>query len=302
MNATTAYTYTAADINTAFNKISATLFAGKTAETIPRMLMTAGVQASGKTYLLEKSLLTSGRYDNYVRLYKPEYREEHPQYRQMVELGKLHAYEYTEAFVRAVCARIFEEAFRRKLDIILECAFDSIDFAALPMAAATNGYQLEIHIVACGHAFAFLSNVKRGLRSLEKSELERFVRSSDLKTSLNNSHAVIFQLESAAKTVEGSQIFLYERGLGVLKERALRGHSTCKRNTQGTLELTSTGQGYDYASYESIASNTINSLAERDEMIKECHLALQKTAQYADQIPAFVYNALYSRIIKYANR
>jgi hypothetical protein len=37
-------------------------------------------------------------------------------------------------------------------------------------------------------------------------------------------------------------------------------------------------------------------------MIKECHLALQTTAQYADQIPAFVYNALYSRIIKYANR
>lgn len=302
MNATTAYTYTAADVNTAFNKISATLFAGKTAETLPRMLMTAGVQASGKTYLLENTLLTSGRYDNYVRLYKPEYREEHPQYRQMVELGKLHAYEHTEAFVRAVCARIFEEAFRRKLDIILECAFDSIDFAALPMAAAANGYQLEIHIVACGHAFAFLSNVKRGLRSLEKSELERFVRSSDLKTSLNNSHAVIFQLESAAKTVEGSQIFLYERGLGALKDRALRGHSICTRNTQGTLELTSTGQGYDYASYESIASNTINSLAERDEMIEECHLALQKTAQYADQIPAFVYNALYSRIIKYANR
>jgi len=302
MNATTAYTYTAADVNTAFNKISATLFAGKTAEAIPRMLITAGLQASGKTYLLEKSLLTSGRYDNYVRLYIPEYREEHPQYSQMVELGKLHAYEHTEAFVRAVCAKIFEEAFRRKLNIILECAFDSIDFAALPMAAATKGYQLEIHIVACSHAFAFLSNVKRGLRSLEKSELERFVRSSDLKTSLNNSHAVIFQLESAAKAVEGSQIFLYERGLGALKDRAMRGHSTCTRNAKGTLELTATGQGYDYATYQSIASNTINSFAERDEMIKECHLALQKTVQYADQVPAFVYNALHSRIIKYANR
>lgn len=93
----------------------------------------------------------------------------------------------------------FEEAFRRKLDIIIECAFDSIEFAVLPSAATASGYQLEAHIVACGHAFAFLSNVKRGLKSLEKSELERFVRSSDLKTSMNNAHAVICQLEDAAK-------------------------------------------------------------------------------------------------------
>ncbi|MGB8922638.1 MAG: zeta toxin family protein [Pseudomonas sp.] len=302
MTVTTAYTYSPADVIQAFNKISATLFSGKTAETIPRMLITAGVQASGKTYLLEKSLLTSGQYANYVRLYKPEYREEHPQYAQMVKLGKLHAYEHSEDFVREVCGKLFEEAFRRKLDIIIECAFDSIEFAALPSAATASGYQLEAHIVACGHAFAFLSNVKRGLKSLEKSELERFVRSSDLKTSMNNAHAVICQLEDAAKTVEGSQIYLYERGLGALKERVLRGHSTCTRNAQGALELTSTGQPYSYDTYESIASNTVNSLAERDEMIKECHLALQKTAQYAEQIPEFVYNALYSRIVKYVNR
>ncbi|MHA3738824.1 zeta toxin family protein [Pseudomonas sp. Eth.TT006] len=302
MTATTAYTHSAADVTQAFNTISATVFAGKTAEATPRMLITAGVQASGKTYLLEKNLLTSGRYANYVRLYKPEYREQHPQYAQMAEQGNLHAYEHTETFVREVCGRLFEEAFRRKLDIIIECAFDSVEFATLPGAATASGYQLETHIVACGHAFAFLSNIKRGLKSLQASQLERFVRSADLKASMNNAHAVIFELENATKTVEGSQIYLYERGLGALKERVLRGHSTCTRNAQGGLELTSTGQPYSYEMYESIASNAVNSLAERDEMVRECHLALQKTAHYAEQIPEFVYNALYSRIVKYVNR
>jgi hypothetical protein len=65
--------------------------------------------------------------------------------------------------------------------------------------------------VACSHAFAFISNIKRALKSLEKQELERFVRSSELKSSMNNSHAVIVQTEAAAATVEGSQIYLYER-------------------------------------------------------------------------------------------
>jgi hypothetical protein len=299
---TTHYAYTPAQVSQAFSEISTTLFAGKTAQKTPRMLITAGVPASGKTYLLEKSLLPSRRYDNHVRLYQPEYREKHPQYAEMIKLGALHAYEHTEDFVREVCGKIFEEAFLRKLDIIMECAFDSIGFAALPAAAATKGYQLEVHVVACSHAFAFISNIKRALKSLEKQELERFVRSSELKSSMNNSHAVIVQTEAAAATVEGSQIYLYERGLGALKERTLRGHSICVRNEAGNLEMTSTDQPYDYGTYERIVSDSINSLAERDEMIRECHLALLKTGQFSAQVPDFVYNALYARIAKYVNR
>ncbi|MFJ2709456.1 zeta toxin family protein [Pseudomonas sp. NPDC087346] len=302
MTITTNYAYSPEQVTQAFTEISTTLFANKTAHTTPRMLITAGVQASGKTYLLEKSLLLSRSYDGYVRLYQPEYREKHPQYAEMIKHGALHAYEHTEAFVREVCGKIFEEAFQRKLDIIMECAFDSIGFAALPSAAAAKGYQLEVHVVACSHAFAFISNVKRALKSLEKQELERFVRSSELKSSMNNSHAVLTQFEAAANTVEGSQIFLYERGLGELKERTLRGHSTCVRNSAGNLELTSTDQPYAYGTYERIVSDSINSLAERDEMIRECHLALMKTGQFADQVPDFVYNALYARIVKYVNR
>jgi hypothetical protein len=65
-----------------------------------------------------------------------------------------------------------------------------------------------------------------------------------------------------------------------LKERTLRGHSICVRNEAGNLEMTSTDQPYDYGTYERIVSDSINSLAERDEMIRECHLALLKTGQF----------------------
>jgi hypothetical protein len=128
---TATYHYTPAQLSAVFNEISATLFAGIISETRPKLLITAGVQSSGKTWLLEKTLLPSGQYNNYVRLYLPEYRSKHPQYQDMLKLGVLHAYEQTETFIRELCGKIFEKAFAEKLNIILECAFDSIDFATL---------------------------------------------------------------------------------------------------------------------------------------------------------------------------
>ncbi|WP_309295555.1 zeta toxin family protein [Pseudomonas paraglycinae] len=180
------YTYTPEQVTAAFDTLSPTLFSAVTAETTPRMLVTAGVQSSGKTYLLEKSLLPSGRYQNHVRLYLPQYRERHPQYEEMIKIGVLHAYEHTETFVRDLCQKIFARAFREKLNIILECAFDTIEFAALPEYAASAGYQLEVHVVACNYPFAFISGVQRVFKSLEKGELERFVKPSALKSSLGN--------------------------------------------------------------------------------------------------------------------
>ena len=72
------YNYSSDDVIKAFDEIHPTLFVGKTAEAIPKLLITAGVEGSGKTYLLEKSLLPSGNYGNYIRLYLPEYRKKHP--------------------------------------------------------------------------------------------------------------------------------------------------------------------------------------------------------------------------------
>ena len=87
MTHTATYHYTPAQLSAAFNEISATLFAGIIPETRPKLLITAGVQSSGKTWLLEKTLLPSGQYNNYVRLYLPEYRSKHPQYQDMLKLG-----------------------------------------------------------------------------------------------------------------------------------------------------------------------------------------------------------------------
>ena len=169
------YAYTPEQVTAAFNEIKATLFRGITAQATPKILIVAGLQGSGKTYLLEKSLLPSKRYECFVRLYLPEYRQKHPQYAEMIKLGVLHAYEHTEAFVREVCAKIFTEAFTLKYNIIMECAFDSLDFAAFPPLATAAGYQFETHIVGCNQAFAHVSSIKRALNSLEKQELERFV-------------------------------------------------------------------------------------------------------------------------------
>lgn len=54
MSAAPNYTYTQEQVTAAFDEIKATLFSGITAEATPKMLIAAGLQGSGKTYLLEK--------------------------------------------------------------------------------------------------------------------------------------------------------------------------------------------------------------------------------------------------------
>ncbi|WP_448107843.1 zeta toxin family protein [Pseudomonas azerbaijanoccidentalis] len=296
------YTYTEADVTKAFDDITATLFSGKTAETPPKLLITAGLQSSGKTFLLENTLLPSGRYDNYVRLYLPAYREKHPQYTDMINLGVLHAYAHTEDFVRELGTKIFTEVLARKYNIIMECAFDSIDFAEIGSYAIPAGYQLEAHIVGCNQAFAHLSSIKRALKSLKEKKLERFVSHSALESSMSNAQAIILAFEKLAKAISGSQLYLYERGLGALKERTLRGHSVYTKAANGDLAITSTGAPYSYSAYSAIINNHIYAMEERDEMVKECHLALLKAGTYDKEVPDFVFNDLYTYIIKHVYR
>lgn len=295
------YAYTPEQVTTAFTGITDTLFNGITVESVPKMLIVAGSQGSGKTYLLEKSLLPSQRYDNHVRLYLPEYREKHPHYAEMIKHGVLHTYEHTEAFVREVCSKIFAEAFRKKYNIIMECAFDSIDFAAFPAMAAAAGYQLETHIIACKKEFAHLSSIKRALRSLEKQELERFVTLSALNASLGNAQPTLLAIETTAKAVSGSQIYLYERGFGPLKERILRTQSTYTLDPDGTLLIAGPKVVYANA-FEIITNNRLHLIGDREEMVKECHLTPLKTKPHAEHVPDSVYNDLYAYILKYVYR
>jgi len=301
MSPTLNYAYTPAQVTAAYDEIIATLLKGITAETVPRMLITAGSQGSGKTYLLEKTLLPTGRYDNYVRLYLPEYREKHPHYARMIKHGVLHAYEHTEAFAREIGTKVFEKAFQCKYNIIMECAFDSLDFATFPPAATAAGYQFETHLIACKKTFAHLSSIKRALKSLEKQEMERFVPLSALNASLGNAQATIHAFETAAKAVSGSRIFLYERGFGPLKERILRAQSTYTRGSDDAVVIT--GPKVAYASvFESIVNNRLHLIGDREEMVKECHLALSKAQMHPEHVPEAVFNDLYAYILRYVYR
>ena len=302
MSAAPNYTYTPENVTAAFDEIKATLFSGITADATPKILVVAGLQGSGKTYLLEKTLLPSDRYKNYVRLYLPEYRKKHPQYAEMIKRGVLHAYEHTEAFVRDVSAKIFTQAFTDKLNIIMECAFDSIDFAAFPPTATAVGYQFEIHIVGCTQVFAHLSSIKRALKSLENQEMERFLTVSKLDASMRFAQAIILAFETAAKAISGSQIFVYERGFGVLNERTLRAQSTYIKAGDGTVSTTTTLRDFAHSVYFNIIDNHVYTMSDRDEVIKECHLALLKTASHTSFVPSFVYNDLYTCIVKYVYR
>ncbi|KAA0955013.1 zeta toxin family protein [Pseudomonas sp. ANT_H12B] len=293
------YAYTPEDVTAAFDDISPILFDGKTVESIPRLLITAGLQSSGKTYLLENSLLPSGRYSNHVRLYLPQYREKHPQYAEMIKLGVLHAYKHTEAFVRAVSGKVFEAALAGKFNIIMECAFDDIAFAELATFAA--GYQLEAYVVGCNQAFAHLSSIKRALKNLDEKKLERFVSYSALQTSMNNAPQILLAMETLAKSVNGSRIVLFERGFGTLNERVVRAHSTYNQDANGKLTISATETPYTYSAYEAVINNQL-SMSERDEIVKVCHLELLAIEPHALQVPDFVYSDLYAYIVKFAYR
>ncbi|SDP01528.1 Zeta toxin [Pseudomonas arsenicoxydans] len=300
MSVTPSYTYTPEQVTAAFNEIKATLFRGITAEQTPKILVVAGLQGAGKTFLLEKHLLPSKRYDKYVRLYLPEYRRKHPQYAEMIKLGVLHAYEHTQAFVEEVSEKIFTEAFTLKYNIIMECAFDRITFATFPPLATAAGYQFETHIVGCTREFAHVSSIKRALKSLENQELERFVSYAVLDASMSLAHAIILACEVASKAVDGSQITLYERGPGSLKERVQRAHFTYpKADTPAPTPSTAPTPNSTYAN---IINNHVCTPRERDEMVKDCHLALLKAQTYDQLVPAVVYNDLYSYIVKYVYR
>ncbi|WP_160108594.1 zeta toxin family protein [Pseudomonas izuensis] len=302
MSQTSKYTYTADQVTAAFSEISATLFNGKTVEPIPKLLAVVGLESSGKTYLLEKNLLPTQRYTNYVRLYLPQYRKKHPQYEEMIKEGVLHAYEHTESFVREVCRMIFTKAFTGKYNIIMESAFDTIDLVSFPPLATASGYQFETHIVGCTQEFAHVSSFKRALKSLENNEMERFLSVSKLDASMSHAKAILVALENAAKAISGSRINLYERGFGALKERTQVAQSTYSKAADGKVTTTTTKVDFSYDAYSSIIENHVFAVSDRNEMIKECQLALFQAAIHAEKVPDFVYNELNAYIVKYVNR
>ncbi|WP_347900929.1 zeta toxin family protein [Pseudomonas purpurea] len=315
------YSYTDAEVHEAFLAISAGLFSCKVISTDPKMLIVAGIQGSGKTYLLEESLLKTGRYANYIRLYLPEYRKKHPHYAQMEPKGVLHVYEHTEGFVRAVCAKIFGKAYGEQYSIIMESALDTADFAAFPPLAVAAGYQFEVHVVACKKEFTHLSTITRGLHSLKDKQLERFLKASELDASLGNAQVVLDAFENACAQKIGAEITLYERGFGELKARKVVCRSLCDAvgkltpqsvvdrkgvtlaaadNTVAIERAPGTVARTCHAAYTTLVNAEISLRRDRREMVWDCQLALLDAPRlHNPQVPGFVYTDLVSYVFKH---
>ncbi|MFV3291856.1 zeta toxin family protein [Pseudomonas sp. NY11955] len=246
----TLYPFTDNDVDDAFAQLDKTLFDkareadGPERDPTPKMLIVAGAQGSGKTYLLEKQLLPSGRYEHFVRLYLPAFRELHPHYAEMSEQGVLHVYEHTEAFIWALSGKVFAYAFANRYNIIMETALDDQAFAAFPPAAVEAGYRFELHMIACKEAFSHWSTLDRGVKSVAKGELERFLPLSKIEASQANAKAILSAFENACIQAPGSQLTLYERGFETDQQSKVLCHSTCDAYGELTPQEDYAGQPF----------------------------------------------------------
>ncbi|CAM3696509.1 hypothetical protein CCOS865_00769 [Pseudomonas reidholzensis] len=320
------YPYTADDVDRAYAQLETELF-NKTRDhdpddyqlPSPTVLFVAGAQGSGKTYLLEKKLLPSGRYENYVRLYLPEFRELHPHYAQMSEHGVLHVYEHTEAFIKALSGKVYTYAFANRYNIIMECALDDPQFAGFPPAAALDGYRFEVHLIACQKEFSHWGTLDRVVKSIARDELERVVSLAQIEAVLGNAMAILVALEKACTEKVGSAITLYLRGLDTDKQSKALCHSRC--DVYGTLtpQADYDGQAFfqtgypggafqlvghtlsngTYTQYARVVHAELTDDALRQKMVQACSATLEKASLLGARVPEEVFEALKAYQEKY---
>lgn len=327
MTSNAIYSYTQDDINKTYSLIAPTIFNSvsepRNSEAVPKMLVVAGAQGSGKTYLLENSLLPSDRYKNFIRPYILDYRAYHPQYQNMLEHGVLHAYEHTEQFIWDLGKVIFQDAFEKNYNIVIETALDSVEFASLPMYAVSKGYQFDIHLIGCKREFAHVSTIERALQSIEDKALERFVSLASIDESMANAQSILTAFENACAASVGSTITLYERGFGALRDRRVVCHSLCTKASELTPQsiLDESGAAIEpqhhamrilrtpeankpcaFYSYAKLVNAPIVTLEERGETLKAAHFALAKSERCVEPVPYQIFNDLYAYVVKYVFR
>lgn len=324
---TSLYPYTDADVDAAFNTLSETHFATfrdadcADCDPSPSLLIVAGAQGSGKTYLLEHTLLPSGRYQHYVRLYLPAFRMLHPHYLQMSDKGVLHVYEHTERFIWALCAKVHQHAFENRYNIIMETALDDPEFARFPIEAVQAGYRFEVHMIACQADFRHWATLDRGVKGIASGEIERFVAVSNIETSENNAKSILDAFEYACTQIVGSQITLYHRGIETRLESRPLCHSRC--DTQGELAPQADYLGQPFSSIahvsqvfeirRSVQSSVPSAFVQyaqivhagmvgaqvRQEMVKLCCKTLGRAKELMPRVPADVFRELCLYVLKY---
>ncbi|WP_194791053.1 zeta toxin family protein [Pseudomonas sp. UFMG81] len=320
------YSFTPEDVVTAFEALESSLFERKRrldadGKPTPRMLVVAGAEGSGKTYLLNKTLLASKRYDDYVSLYDPEYRKLHPQYEAMKSLGGRHVYAHTEQFIWQLGNKIFEHALANHYDIIMETALDDVAFADVPALAQQAGYQLELHLIACQKEFGHWNTLERGVKSVAEDKLERFVSLSKIESSQANALKIIDAFEAACLRTPGSQISLYQRGMETDRDSRLLCHSVCSADLRlvpqasredqpffqpphinGVFEIRRGSQEEAASTYPQFFQLVHTGMLDeqvRGKMLKACCTTLGKAQALNEQIPADVFRELSLYVLKY---
>ncbi|MDE1166739.1 MAG: zeta toxin family protein [Pseudomonas sp.] len=324
----TLYPFTELDLQNAFDDISETLFdkardinnAGLPG---PKILIIAGAQGSGKTYLLENKLLPSQRYNTYIHLYLPAFRKQHPLYAEMVKHGPLHAYEHTEDFIWKLGTKVFAHAFEHRYNIIMETALDDPKFADFPPAAVQAGYQFEVHLIACQKEFCHWATLDRATKSLAKNELERFVPLTKIEASQANAKAILDAFEEACTQVPGSQITMYQRGLETEMESKPLCHSTCETPAQLTPQADFQGQAFikasplnrafsirrnprenapcSYPQYTQVVHAGMIEPQVRQAMVKACCKTLAQAQELMPQVPTGTFQELSLYVLKYVH-
>ncbi|AZL72123.1 zeta toxin family protein [Pseudomonas oryziphila] len=320
------HTFTAEDVAAAFETLEPLLFSRKRrtdaqGNPAPKMLVVAGAEGSGKTYLLNNSLLASRRYDDYVSLYDPAYRKLHPQYEQMKAGGGRYVYAHTEQFIWQLGGKLFEHALANHYDIIMETALDDAAFADVPALALQAGYQLELHLIACQKEFGHWNTLERGVKSVAEDQLERFVSLSKIEVSQANAARIIDAFEAACMVSPGSQISLYQRGMETDRESRLLCRSVCSTALQLVPQAAGADEAYfqpphiegrfeirrtsldqvpsTYPQYFQLVHTGMVDDQVRSNMLKACCATLGKAQALSERIPADVFRELSLYVLKY---
>lgn len=321
------YSHTKADLDKAFATLSESLFAkARDAECLecepsPKILVVAGTQGSGKTYLLENKLLPSGRYENHVSLYLPSFRKHHPQYERMKDHGIRHVYEHTNKFVWDLGSRVLDHALENRYNIIMETALDSAKFADFPADAVKAGYQFEVHIIACQKEFSHWATLDRFVNSVASDVVERVLTLSAIEASQLNARAILDAFENACTQVPGSEITLYHRGIETGMESKPLCHSECTSPSELTPQAEYHGQPFtslprlnpyfeirrnasanfpcSYLQYAQVVNAGMIDAQVREEMVKYNCKTMERAQALMPIVPSEVFRELSLYVMKY---
>lgn len=321
----THYAYTPQELDDVYNAVELTLFSvrkdiGEDGLPAPKILVVAGVQGSGKTYMLNNTLLKDARYSNYVSLYSEQLRALHPRYADFADQDVTSRYRHTETFIWELCSRIFSYAYQNKFNIVMETALDTKAFATVMTGPELADYQFDVHLIGCKRDFVHLSTIKRALNALENGVLERFVDIGTIEDSIENAEAILNAFETACMRVSGSSISMYERGFGALRNRRQLCSSRCERVNTLTPHVFTDEHGApitlqeqthriersesspvpcSYSSFLALTNAPIEGAEDRQEAWEAAYGALARMRQFWKQIPPRLPETLWGYIKKY---